>query len=167
VDQGDAVVLQAQVQPTGTMLSQIRWSPPNYFSLPVSLTETVKVLETTLFQLEIEDPNGCSASDTIRVQVRRDAIYVPNIFHPGSQDNDQFTVFGAADIQEVTLMRVYDRWGSLLFEKRHFPPNDPSQGWDGNYRGQAMPPGVYIYYLELVTVEGRALELKGNVTVLR
>lgn len=167
VDQGDAVVLQAQVQPTGTTLSQIQWSPQAYFSLPVSLTETVQLLETTLFQLEIEDPNGCSASDTIRVQVRRDAVYVPNIFHPGSQDNHQFTVYGAADIQEVTLMQVYDRWGELLFEKRHFPPNDPSQGWDGSYRGQAMPPGVYIYYLELVTIEGRALELKGNVTVLR
>ncbi|MBL7806918.1 MAG: gliding motility-associated C-terminal domain-containing protein, partial [Saprospiraceae bacterium] len=164
VDQGDEVVLQADVVPAGAVLSLIQWSPPTYFSLPAALQETVELQETTLFQLEIEDPNGCTASDTIRVFVRRDAIYVPNVFQPGSERNPQFTVFGAADLQEIKVMQLYDRWGELLFDKREFPPNDPSLGWDGTFRGQAVAPGVYVYYLVLLTVEGKEVTLKGNVT---
>jgi len=167
IDQGEAVVLLALVEPANAVLNQIQWSPSSYFSLPGSLTETVQPTETTLFQIEIEDSNGCSASDTARVQVRREAIYVPNVFQPGSADNHQFTVFAGADIQEVQLLRVYDRWGELLFEQKHFQPNDPGQGWDGTYRGQSVGPGVYIYYVVVQIVDGRTVELKGSVTVVR
>ncbi|MBL7809840.1 MAG: hypothetical protein JNN28_18610, partial [Saprospiraceae bacterium] len=50
---------------------------------------------------------------------------------------------------------------------REFPPNDPSLGWDGTFRGQAVAPGVYVYYLVLLTVEGKEVTLKGNVTVVK
>jgi hypothetical protein len=167
IDQGESVVLQAQVLPVGAVLSQIQWSPAAYFTAPASLTETVRPEETTLFQIELEDNNGCLASDTVRVLVRREAIYVPNVFHPGSVDNGHFTVFAGADIREVQFLRVYDRWGEYLFEARHFLPNDPDQGWDGNYRGKPVGPGVYIYYTVVELVDGSLVELKGNVTVLR
>ncbi len=167
IDLGEVVVLQAQVQPLGAVLSQIQWSPSAYFSLPVSLTETVQPTETTLFQLEVEDVKGCMAFDTARVSVRREAIYVPNVFQPGSQGNGLFTVFAGADIREIQLLRVYDRWGEHLYENRHFPPNDSGQGWDGTYRGKPVGPGVYVYYVVVMIMDGRIVELQGNVTVLR
>ncbi|MCC6410578.1 MAG: gliding motility-associated C-terminal domain-containing protein, partial [Saprospiraceae bacterium] len=147
IDQGQAVILTAQVQPLGTVLGQILWSPAALFSQPVSLIQTVQPTESTLFQIEVEDGNGCVASDTVRVHVRKEAIYVPNVFQPGSLDNSMFTVYAGTDIIEVRLMRVYDRWGELVFENRRFPPNDPSLGWDGTFRNEPMGQGVYVYYI--------------------
>ncbi|MFN0035261.1 MAG: hypothetical protein ACKVUS_09345, partial [Saprospiraceae bacterium] len=167
IDLGESVLLQAQVQPPGAVLSQVYWSPPEYFSLPDSLTETAQPTESTLFQIEVEDNNGCITSDTVRVTVRKEDIYVPNIFQPGSLDNDAFTVFAGSDILQVQLFRVYDRWGEHLFENRHFPPNDPAQGWDGGFRGKTVAPGVYIFYLVVEMADGRTIEITGNVTVVQ
>lgn len=68
---------------------------------------------------------------------------------------------------EVQLLEVYDRWGEHLFEKRHFLPNDPSQGWDGSYQGSPVGPGVYIYYVVVEILDGRTVDLKGTVTLVR
>jgi len=39
-------------------------------------------------------------------------------------------------------------------------------GWDGTYRGQKAPPGVYVYIAELMLDNGETVIVKGDVALL-
>jgi hypothetical protein len=64
------------------------------------------------------------------------------------------------------MLRIYDRWGSLVFENRDMALNEPYQGWDGTARGKPVD-GVFAWYALVRFVDGVELEYKGDVTVLR
>ena len=57
---------------------------------------------------------------------------------------------------------IYDRWGELLFTT-----NQPGEGWDGKYKGDYVPLGVYIYYVRFNTSEGKKFEKRSTVTVIK
>ena len=47
-------------------------------------------------------------------------------------------------VSDVSLLRIYNRWGELIFETSDIG----SDKWDGTFRGKPLNPGVYVYYLE-------------------
>ncbi len=59
-------------------------------------------------------------------------------------------------------MKIYNRWGELLFES-----SDKTVGWDGYYKGQLMPQGVYVFRLELTFENGRREAKVGDITLIR
>lgn len=63
-------------------------------------------------------------------------------------------------------MQVFDRWGSLVFNKEQYSPNDETVGWDGTFQGQALAQGVYVYWLEIELMDGRKVILKGDVVLM-
>lgn len=73
-----------------------------------------------------------------------DLLYVPNSFSPNDDGaNDFFYISPTADA-ELLQYSVYDRWGACLFQ------SSPSQEhWDGMFRGAKLPPGVYVYWIQL------------------
>ncbi|WP_442589040.1 putative Ig domain-containing protein [Pedobacter sp. AW31-3R] len=88
-------------------------------------------------------------------------IYIPNTFTPnGDGRNDIFYVYGAA-IAKVK-MRIYNQWGQFLFESQQV-----QNGWDGTWRGQMQPNGVYVYYIDLELTDGTKTMRKGTITLLR
>lgn len=95
-------------------------------------------------------------------------VYVPNIMMPASEnpDNAQFRpFFGDGILPFNYTFRVFDRWGNQLFYSE-----DPAAFWDGTIGGEAMNPGVEVWYLETdVEICGRVMHVvkKGDVTVLR
>ena len=66
----------------------------------------------------------------------------------------------------MEFLRIYDRWGGLVFENRDFAPNDPAAGWNGAQAGRPSLPGVYVFALGIRYDDGRRLVRRGNVTVL-
>ena len=64
-------------------------------------------------------------------------------------------------------MRIYDRWGELLFEAKDFAVNDIYAGWDGTFRGKYMNSGVYIWYLEVSYEDGLDASFDGSTTLIR
>lgn len=67
----------------------------------------------------------------------------------------------------VRVLRIYDRWGELVFEKYDFPLNDYFSGWDGTFRKKKAMPGVYACYVEFKTYLGAVEKKFGDVTLLR
>jgi hypothetical protein len=103
------------------------------------------------------------------VEESKPGVFVPNIFAPGSgSGNERFTVYAAPGyVERLSWLRIYDRWGSLVFEQQSFAPNDASKGWDGLVGGQLAAPGVY-FWQAMVEYVGGAQELKkGDLTVVR
>ena len=117
----------------------------------------------------LEDTSGCIAMDTSRIVVSTDFPYfVPNAFAPGSQnpENAVFRPYGTHKIEQVTCMRVFNRWGTLVYERKNFPVNDDSAGWDGRFNGKVLEPGVYVYSLEIAFIDGSIRQYMGDVTLL-
>ncbi|WEK18844.1 MAG: putative Ig domain-containing protein [Candidatus Pedobacter colombiensis] len=88
-------------------------------------------------------------------------IFVPNTFTPnGDGKNDVFYVYGNT-IAKLRL-RVYNQWGQFLYESLTI-----QNGWDGTYKGEMQPNGVYVYYLEVEFNDGTKATKKGTITLLR
>jgi len=59
-------------------------------------------------------------------------------------------------------MQIYNRWGEKLFES-----DDIHQGWDGKYKEEYCPAGVYYYQMIVKTAEGKNKTVSGSVHLLR
>ncbi len=167
VTAGEPVVLLAEIQPAGQVLAGIQWLPADLFPDQNRLDQSIILNEDTRIQLSIETEKGCTDTASLRIEVRQRGVYLPNAFSPGRPGNDGFTAFGGAVLKEIRALRVFDRWGELVFERQHFAPNLPELGWDGRFRGKDLPPGVYAYHLELLFANGETQSFQGSVLLVR
>lgn len=124
---------------------------------------------TTLYTVVGTNAAGCLDSAQVQVTVIEDRpLFIPNAFSPdGNGTNDGFTIFGGPAVDRINALRVYDRWGGLVFEREDFMPNEPSLGWDGTVDGKRVNSAVFVYYASVRYINGSTLEFKGDVTVVR
>ena len=130
---------------------------------PVAFTDF-----TNDYFLLIEDEHGCKAEDHLQVHVRKvRSVVVPTGFTPnGDGTNDLLPVHGRSGTM-IDLFQVFDRWGELLYQDTELPINDTSRGWDGTFKSQDMPSGVYIWYVEATYADGMTESFKGETTLIR
>ncbi|MEM6964004.1 MAG: choice-of-anchor L domain-containing protein [Bacteroidota bacterium] len=122
----------------------------------------------TSYELTITDERGCTASDFITIFVRKlREVAVPSAFSPNGDSNNDLLLVHGREGSTVSLFRVYDRWGELVFETGGFAVNNPLVGWDGTYDGKELNPGVYIWYLEVEFEDGATEVLKGHTTLIK
>jgi gliding motility-associated-like protein len=127
------------------------------------VTSTPQVYTVTVRTLD-----NCEATATIRVETTNIVrLYMPNAFSPFNVDgiNDVLYPQTGGGITLIRSFQIYDRWGNHLFERRDFPPDDITWGWDGTYRGKIMNPGVYVWTLEIPIAGDEVRVYKGEVTL--
>jgi gliding motility-associated-like protein len=153
--------------PHGT--SSYYWSPPDDLSCTECINTVASPKETTQYTFHLLDSNGCSASANIKIYINMNVdIYIPNVFTPNNDGiNDVFHIHTGGGVDEVELLEIYDRWGERVFQNTHFPPNDPSYGWDGTFRGRDMNPQVFVYSAFIRLDNGRIVIRKGDITLIR
>lgn len=130
----------------------------------------VKPNISNIFTLKIVDENGCSAKASIDVKISKiRGAYVPTAFTPnGDFSNDVLSVFGKSRMtQEVTVFRVYDRWGELVFEDKNFKINDITRGWDGTFKDKECQTGEYSWFVEVVYLDGYREIVRGSTLLMR
>lgn len=108
--------------------------------------------------------NGCAGtpgSYVIKVIPLDKEVFVPNVFSPnGDGKNDILYVY--SNYIKTMEMRIFNQWGQQVELI-----TDPKKGWNGSYKGSPQPVGVYVYILKAVLTDGRSIQLKGNITLLR
>lgn len=168
---GSSFSLMAEPSPISAALRHILWEPAALFPAPQSLQQTLSILQPTVFRVTVADWKACTATDTLHVRVDRTRfVFFPNVIAPegGEQaENQRFTAYGSEAVQQLRWLRVFDRWGNLLFERTNFPPNDPALGWDGRFQGQTASPGSYPWAAEVEYADGQREHFWGDVSVLR
>jgi hypothetical protein len=158
------------------LVDTVIWNPTT--GLSFEGTSTLQLLNpvaqpynTTQYTVTILSKEGCKSVARTIVKVDKEAdIYVPNIIWPDDQDGDNstFLIFARdASVAIVKKLQIFDRWGSLIFSNQDFKPNELSAGWSGDYRGEMVNPGVFVWWAAVELVDGRKLEIKGDVTVVR
>ncbi len=172
IELGDSIKLQPII--TGANLNDLDfvWTPAEFLLNLPSLTPTAYTFESQVFTVVVTDQKGCMGTGSIVVNVDPNRnVYLPNIFMPGNPRglNDHFTPLIGRGVDMISYMRVYDRWGELLYERTAFVPDGDnfSEGWDGKYNGKYVSPGVYIYVVEAHFLDGKVLLYRGDVTVVR
>ena len=133
------------------------------------LTAVATPLENTFYTITLLDTFGCSASDTIFVQVITEPrVYIPTGFSPNNDgQNDLFLVFGGNDVEIIEEFRVFDRWGEEVHAAEMFAPNDPTFGWDGTLKGERLMPAVFVYFATVRFIDGSVKTFRGDVTLIR
>jgi gliding motility-associated-like protein len=142
---------------TGTGPFTYTWSPVG--------TDTAK-LDSGAYTVTITDALGCTTTQTFTIDNISDGcqslVVFPTAFTPNDDNrNDIFHPVYTPDLEKFQ-MRIYDRWGQLVYETFDF-----TQGWDGNFKGTAQSLGVYIWFAEYNFKNKPSQAQTGNVTLLR
>jgi gliding motility-associated-like protein len=112
---------------------------------------------------------GCTTNDTVcfKTFCPTTEVFIPNAFTPdGDGVNDQFFV-QAKGIRTIKSLRIFNRWGEVVFEKTNVLPNDAASGWNGKVRGVTANPDVYVYICEVICEKGGTQMYKGNVAIIK
>ncbi|MBS1747171.1 MAG: PKD domain-containing protein [Bacteroidetes bacterium] len=146
-----------------------QWYPLNDLSCTLCPQPVIKPMRDITYTVTAKNIAGCSAEQhiTITVLCKDQNLFIPNTFSPnGDGMNDYFYPRGKG-LFVIKSFRIFNRWGSLIFQENNFPPNQRSYGWNGKYKGNVLPPDVYVYVIEVMCSNGVVLSSKGNVTLLR
>ena len=167
---GETVTLNPVVVTPSADIATIEWAPIDNLSCGDCLQPQATPLGTTEYVISIIDENGCQASASVLLLVsERTSVFAPEAFSPNNDGiNDHFTIFANEGLVEsVTMLKIFDRWGGIVFESYEFPPNDQSLGWDGKKDGKQVALGVYVFLAEVRLINGNTVHLEGGVTVVR
>ena len=146
------------------------WSPSDFLKCKDCTDPTIyNLTESQLFRVIATDSSGCSKRRDIKVIVDQSTgIFAPNAFSPNEDGlNDYFTLFAKTRIKTINRLLIFNRWGDKVFETTSISPNEEQQGWDGKMNGKILEPDVFMYWAEVVYVNGLTYIMKGDVTLLR
>ncbi len=167
---GDSIVLEAVPSEIGNYTyTWSSYSPDLNLSCIACPTPEARPLNQIMYTVTIENENGCTATDDVRVFINKEQpVFVANAFTPnGDSFNDVLYVQGGAAATRVVVFKVFDRWGELVFETQDADLNNKETGWDGSFRGQEMSPAVFVWYTEVEFVDGSVVPYQGQATLIR
>jgi len=112
---------------------------------------TIIITENTIVEVSGEAGNGCRGSDTVEIRILGyHNLKIPEGYSPNADGiHDNFDIIGIEAFPS-NLLRVYNRWGSLIFESKGY-----HNEWDGNSNSDLLkgtyklPEGTYYYILDL------------------
>ncbi len=156
---------------TNTPIAQYMWLPDNNtvscdtcYNPILTVTGT-----TTTYSVVVTSIYHCVDTGTVTINTSCDnsEVFIPNTFTPnGDGINDRFYV-SAKGISLITDMKVYNRWGQLVFQAMNINPNDPGAGWDGTFKGVVLEPDVFVYVVDVVCEQGTKFSYKGDISIVR
>jgi len=166
---GDSLRLEGMANVSDEEIMSVSWTPALSLKCPFCL-ETLAVPDsTTLFVITLETKDGCISRDSILVTVKQQkGVNAPNIMVTGNGPNGRFTLYPKKSyIKTIKYLRIFDRWGSLVYESLDFPPAQPDLGWDGTSKGKQLQSGVYIWVAEVLYIDGSSTVEKGDITLVK
>lgn len=171
---GESETISLQSTITASSIASVQWTPSEGVVCldDDCLNILVNPVQTTSFGVIVTDIYGCSAEDQIMVRVKQNlAVFVPNVFTPNNDGvNDVFKIFSGTGVKEIQNLKIFSRWGELVFELPRITQennDDSSYGWDGKINGKALNSGVFVYTMDVVFKDGRIEKYKGDLTLIR
>lgn len=114
--------------------------------------------------LTVVDTNGCVNKTTKKALVevsKMVSVFVPNAFSPNGDGVNDYFQLEYRLINEFSIV-IYDRWGNQVYNS-----NDLKFRWDGTTNGIPNPDGTYVYVINGKASDGSAVQVGGNVILIR
>jgi gliding motility-associated-like protein len=169
VDLGESKTLRAIVVPSSKLVNYA-WTPADStLSCKNCPVVTITALNSTIYRVTVKDSSNCTAYDDVLLRViKRRPIYAPNVFSPNNDGiNDFFTLYGNQAAVRIKSLRVFNRWGDMLFDGRDLPLGGDRLGWNGTFNGKDLPPDVFVYVAVVSFIDKEEIIIKGEVTLIR
>ena len=160
----DTIQVGGSVQLTGTGGVQYVWNPVTGLDNANIFNPIAKPDSTTNYVLTVTNVFGCHNTDTVLVFVYNfdNPWWVPSAFSPnGDGHNDMLFVRGG--VFEIFEFSIFNRYGELMFDSKNI-----NEGWDGKAPGgQPAPMDAYVYKIHGLLSDGRIIDVKGLVNLVR
>jgi gliding motility-associated-like protein len=164
---GQSIELQVV---SSQVLDSVWWQPQDYLNCPTCSTVISTPAESTAYSVTAINEHGCISMDSMYIEVENNVkgIYAPNVFSPnGDGINDHFILFADESVGFIETLKIFDRWGGLVFEKNTLAPGNLSDGWNGTAHGKPCNQGIYIWLAVLELLDGTQISLSGEVTIIQ
>ncbi|THH41639.1 T9SS type B sorting domain-containing protein [Neolewinella litorea] len=170
VELGDELDLRVQVYPPRN-ITKVQWYGDSIQNASSPYT-TALPLDDGFYTINLTDEHGCTASDSLRVSVRKnyeDRIYAPNAFSPnGDGYNETFGLEVKSNtVRSIRALRVMSRYGALVYECTDCNTGTVGTGWDGTLGGKPLQSSVYLWAAEVEFVDGSSQIFTGDIALLR
>jgi gliding motility-associated-like protein len=162
---GSSVLLSA----TGSPVINYAWTPATQLSCADCAGPVASPKFNTKYTIKVRDSNGCENTAAIMISVTCSDknVFIPNTFSPNNDGmNDVFYARGTG-LFSIKNMRIFNRWGELVFIKANLSANDPAMGWNGTYRGKKASADVYTYAIDIICENDEVVTYKGNITLIQ
>ena len=97
-----------------------------------------------IFVKVLNEDTQCYNYTSFELKTERCPPVPPQLITPSADTNQEFTVRGLRDIYLDFTLKIYNRYGNLIFEGDNNTPD-----WDGTYQGKKVPSATYFYILQL------------------
>lgn len=168
IEEGEQVRLSPQITSESPLVSFF-WKVSPFNNLNCNTCENIEIYPeiSTVLTLSVENEDGCVDQEQTRIEVNDFEILFPNVFSPnGDGINDTF-YFQGRSTHTVSVLRIFDRWGDLVYEKENIMTNDPSSGWNGTIGKKIANSGTYIWQAEFVAKNRQSEIRSGSVLLMR
>lgn len=125
------------------------------------------------YAVTVTDANGCTGAGQVSLsdptvdpencKPDKFVVLIPTAFTPNGDNVNDRLVAIMRNVQKLE-MRVYNRWGELVYQNNNLVPGD---GWDGTFKGIQQPVGTYVYTYHVTYINGVVADEKGSATLLR
>jgi gliding motility-associated-like protein len=152
---------------TSTGYQSVQWEIPGVLPPTGGEQITVSFPADGVYQviLRATSANGCTAETMQTVEYMRSPLLAfPSAFSPNNDGlNDDFLIYGK-NIVASTLL-IYSRWGTVV---RSLAAAGEAIAWDGrDENGEDVPESVYVWVYMGTDTQGKQVEQRGNVTLVR
>lgn len=112
---------------------------------------------------------GCTSIDSVYITVNKKRfVYIPNAFSPNDDGiNDMFFIMSKQGVKEIKSLKIFNRYGGLVFTKENFQPNIETEGFSGFVQGVFLNPDVYLYVAKIIFIDEETEIFSGDVTLMR
>ncbi len=168
IDLGFSTDFQTTTTPFGLPV-EYTWSSPDFLDCSDCPDPTAMPFTNMPFVITITDATGCTATDSLFVMVNPNRpLFIPNAFSPNFDgNNDKFTIFGGPAAVRITELRVFDRWGNMVYNGTDLPLGDSRFGWDGLFDGRELQQGVYGFVAKVLFLDEVEETIGGDITLVK
>lgn len=107
----------------------------------------------------VTDQNGCTAIDTFSLEPL--PVKPSEIISPNGDGIDDYWIIENIDVYPTATVRVFDRFGKLIYEQQGNYENTP---FDGRCNGNLLPSTDYWYEIDIDDIDK---QYTGHFTLLR
>ena len=148
------------------------WTPAEGLSCSDCPDPIASPPSTTEYLLVVTDDKGCTARDSLTVEVTKAnfLVHAPTAFTPnGDGQNDIFHVVARspAGIRQIRKFSVFNRWGRIIYTTDGPAAGQNVVSWNGTSNGKFAPQGVYVFVIEMELIDDRVLQYSGTISLLR
>jgi gliding motility-associated-like protein len=143
--------------------TQYQWAPAQGLSDPSGQDPVAQITGNIVYAVTATTMDGCVGTDSITIQAFAFSdIIVPGAFSPNNDGHNDVLRAIPIGIRDFRYFTVFDRWG-----QRVFYTTNAASGWDGAVGGKIQGTGGYVWMAMGLDFQGRVVERKGTVILVR